>query len=102
MKHLIVLILLAGTIWIYDTDGNRKGFIEKDGYHRIEIYDKDYNRTGHIRKDGNRWIEIYDKDYNRTGHIRKDGNRWYEYDKDWNRIRMYDEDRIIEYEKGGD
>jgi len=78
MKNLLVLILLAGAIWIYDTDGNRKGFIEKDGYHRIEIYDKDYNRTGHIRKDG---------------------NRWYEYDKDWNRIRTYQNDRIIEHER---
>jgi hypothetical protein len=73
MKHAcIILLLLATTRWSYD---------------------KDYQRENQYEKTDDKTIEIYDEDYNRKGHITKEGDTWIEYDKDWDRIKIYKEEK---------
>ena len=71
MLSIILLLLLASSSqewWSYDKGNNRENLFKQTDEKSIEIFDKDYNRKGHIRKEGDQWIE---------------------YDKEWNRIRIY-------------
>jgi hypothetical protein len=51
----------------------------------------------HYEKEGDNRIEVYDENYNRVKHLRKEDGRWVEYDRDFNRLRVYDKGIIEEF-----
>lgn len=73
MRHLIILIfmLLATTIRIYDENNNLSGYVRDNGGDYLKIYDKNWAYKGVLKRTDSTF-RYYDADNRYGGMIRKD------------------------------